>query len=1184
MLLKRLELYGFKSFADKVEIEFDNGITGVVGPNGSGKSNIGDAVRWVLGEQSAKSLRGSTMEDVIFNGAEDRNPLAWCEVNLIFDNSDSTVASEYSDLSVGRRFYRSGESEYYINKQRCRRKEIIDLFRDTGIGKEGYSIIGQGRIEDIISSKPEGRRDLFHEAVGIMKHRSKRDESTRRLENTRANVQRLVDKMEEMERQLKPLKRQCDNARRYLTLSESLKKLEINRFLVLYKKLNENNEYLKDEQKKLEDIERQCIENAEQTKNSIAAAQSQLDESNAELEAIQQKINQIEKDIASAENEIRLINERINFGMQTKMRLGDEIESANQRSVELKNQADALEQELNTKQQNLVTRKTEIEKYTALVEKTLAEYNKRQKELDQKKIQLIEKVTALSDSKTAVGKYETMIENLLSRKNAISIELESIDGDDTIYSNSKAELQSNIDGLDSQIKQMQQFSDELNNRRQEIKNALADAQVQSREKGVAYKTVENRISILKNMQSDHEGYDRAVKYLLESGDAQKYIDGIIGDIINVPAEYTKAVDIALGRAVQNVVTKDEYDAKELIRQLRNNKAGRATFFPLSAIKGRYPNDKERGLLKQKGCFGIAAELIKYDEKYTEIIYSLLGRTAVCENLDIAVELAKQCSFSLRFVTLEGDVVNAGGSMSGGSAKSQSGSILARRTEIAEYEKQLIFVKDSYKQSEKSTEKLSKEMEDIQKEIDAHSSSVNEANIALVRELEKMERLNELWGKNTNSKDALMQELKNIENSLDDLYKSIEDITSSKGNIGEDQTLAQEEIKQEQAELNELGENLDELQHTLNSLMIRDAADEKELANVKKDITRLRQDSINVVTDAEKKQSETQGSDQVIKEQEEEINAFNEKIAALQADLQNANEELKTAMETRGNFSSKAKDAAESHEQAREQLLSITEKKFRLETKLDHNDTELINIQNRIWDMYELTYSNAQPFKDESFDFENSGEEIEDVRKKIKNMGTVNVNALEDYTNINERYNEHKVQYDDLIKAENDLLQVIDDLNTHMRNVFTHEFDMLNKYFKSAFTALFGGGEASLIIHDDEDILESGIDIIAQPPGKKLQHLSLLSGGEKALTAIAILFAMLKHRPSPFCLLDEIEAALDEANLNHFSRYLKDYSSETQFVIITHRRGTMEACDRLYGVTMEEKGISKMISVKISDYE
>ncbi|MEX1377876.1 MAG: chromosome segregation protein SMC [Eubacteriales bacterium] len=1184
MLLKRLELYGFKSFADKVEIEFDNGITGVVGPNGSGKSNIGDAVRWVLGEQSAKSLRGSKMEDVIFNGAESRNPLAWCEVNLVFDNSDSTVASEYSDLSVGRRFYRSGESEYYINKQRCRRKEIIDLFRDTGIGKEGYSIIGQGRIEDIISSKPEGRRDLFHEAVGIMKHRSKRDESTRRLENTRANVQRLVDKMDEMERQLKPLKRQCDNARRYLTLSESLKKLEINRFLVLYKKLNENNEYLKDEQKKLEDIEKQCIENAEQTKNSIAAAQSQLDESNAELEAIQQKINQIEKDIASAENEIRLINERINFGMQTKMRLGDEIESANQRSVELKNQADILEQELGTKQEKLNSRKTEIEKYTALVEEKLAEYNKRQKELDQKKIQLIEKVTALSDSKTAVGKYETMIENLLARKEAISRELEAIDGDDTIYSNSKAELQSNIDELDSQIKQMQQKASELNAKRQETKTALADAQVQSREKGVAYRTVENRISILKNMQSDHEGYDRAVKYLLESENAQKYIDGIIGDIIDVPKEYTKAVDIALGRAVQNVVTKDEYDAKELIRQLRENKAGRATFFPLSAIKGRYPNDRERNTLKQKGCFGIAAELIQYDDKYTEIIYSLLGRTAVCENLDVAVELAKQCSFSLRFVTLEGDVVNSGGSMSGGSAKSQSGSILARRTEIAEYEKQLVFVKDSYKQSEKSAEKLSKELEDIQKEMDAHSSAANETNIALVRELEKMDRLNELWGKSTNSKDTLSVELQNIENSLDDLYKSIEEITSSKGDIGGDQALAQEQIKDEQAELNELGESLDELQHELNSLMIRDATDEKELANVKKDIARLRQDSVNVVTDAQKKQSETQGSEQVIKEQEEQIGLLNAKIETLKADLENANLELKTAMEARGNFSSKAKEAAESHEQAREQLLSITEKKFRLETKLDHNDTELINIQNRIWDMYELTYANAQPFKDDEFNFENSGEEIDDVRKKIKNMGTVNVNALEDYTNINERYNEHKVQYDDLIKAESDLLQVIDDLNKHMRDVFNKEFEKLNTYFKSAFTALFGGGEASLIIHDDEDILESGIDIIAQPPGKKLQHLSLLSGGEKALTAIAILFAMLKHRPSPFCLLDEIEAALDEANLNHFSKYLQDYSKETQFVIITHRRGTMESCDRLYGVTMEEKGISKMISVKISDYE
>lgn len=1184
MLLKRLELYGFKSFADKVEIEFDSGITGVVGPNGSGKSNIGDAVRWVLGEQSAKSLRGSKMEDVIFNGAESRNPLAWCEVNLIFDNTDAQVDSEYSELSVGRRFYRSGESEYYMNKQRCRRKEIIDLFRDTGIGKEGYSIIGQGRIENIISAKPEGRRDLFHEAVGIMKHRSKRDESNRRLDHTRANVQRLVDKMEEMERQLRPLKRQCDNARRYLTLSERLKTLEINKFLVLYSQLNETIETLKAQQKRLEEIEKQSISNVENTKNTIGTAQRQLDESNVALENIQQKINQIEKNIATAENEIKLINERINFGMQTTLRLGDEIEIAAKRSLELVGQADILQTDLGEKESSQNIRKSDINKYTQMVETAMAQYNQKQKDLDDKKLKLIERVTTLSDSKTAVGKYETMVENLGSRKAAIHRELESIGDDDTIYSKSKTEIQTNVDAMDLQIENMKSTDGELHAKRDRVKVALASTQIQSREKGVSYRTIENRIAILNNMQLDHEGYDRAVKYLLESENAKKYISGIIGDIVQVPAKYTKAVDAALGRAVQNVVTKNEYDAKELIRQLRDNKAGRATFFPLTAIKGRYPNDRERALLKEQGCWGIGADLISYNDKYSDIIHSLLGRTAICENLDIAIELAKKCDFSLRFVTLEGDIVNAGGSMSGGSSKSKSSSILSRRAEITEYEKQLVYVKDSYKLAAKEAEKLDKELEGVQSEIDKHLANLNETNIALVRELEKMGRLNELWSKNNTSQSTLQEELNNINNNLNDLYKSIEDITSSKGDIGEDELQAQEHIKREQAKLNEQGEDLDELQHQLNSLLIRDAADEKELANVKKDIDRLRRDSKTVISDAQKKQSETQDSAQIIKEQENMIEKYKDEIKLLNKNLEQANMELKTALETRGNLSSKANDAAESHEQAREQLLSITEKKFRMETKLDHNDTELINIQNRIWDMYELTYANAKPLENVEFDFAASTEEIESTRRKIKSMGIVNVNALEDYTNINERYNEHKVQYDDLIKAESDLLQVIEDLNKHMRAVFAKEFEKLNEYFGAAFTALFDGGEASLIIHDEEDILESGIDIIAQPPGKKLQHLSLLSGGEKALTAIAILFAMLKHRPSPFCLLDEIEAALDEANLLHFARFVKDYSNDTQFVIITHRRGTMEACDRLYGVTMEEKGVSKMISVKISDYE
>ena len=1184
MLLKRLELYGFKSFADKIEIEFDEGITGIVGPNGSGKSNIGDAVRWVLGEQSAKSLRGSKMEDVIFNGAQNRSPLAWCEVNLIFDNTDYKVNTEYSELAVSRRFYRSGESEYYLNKQRCLRKEIIDLFRDTGIGKEGYSIIGQGRIEDIISSKPEGRRDLFHEAVGIMKHRSKRDEANRRLENTRGNVQRLVDKMEEMERQLKPLKRQCDNARRYLTLSERLKSLEINKFLVLYKQLNEAIDSLKAEQKNLEEIEKQSISNAENTKKSIADAQKELDESNIALESIQQNINTIEKDIAAAENEIKLINERINFGMQTTLRLGDEIEFAKQRSSELQNQADELEKDLSGKEETRSQRKSEIEKYTDLVEAATAEYNLKQKSLDEKKIRLIEQVTALSDSKTAMGKYETMIESLSARKSAIEKDLESIGDDDDIYSKSKTEIQSNIDLVDAEISHMKSALNDMHQKREQTKKLISDAQMQSREKGVAYKTIENRITILKNMQSDHEGYDRALKYLLESESAKKYVTGIIGDIIEVPAKYTKAIDTALGRAVQNVVTKNEYDAKELIRQLRENKSGRATFFPLTAIKGRYPSDSERSLLKENGCFGIGAELIEYDGKYSEIIYSLLGRTAVCENMDIAVELAKKSKFSLRFVTLEGDIVNAGGSMTGGSSKSESGSILSRRAEISEYEQQLVYVKDSYKQAIKESEKLDAELEELHSEIDKQTEAINETNISLVRELEKMQRLNELSGKNSNSKNSLLNEMREIEDNLANLYSSIEEITSSKGDIGEDQTKAQELIKEEQAKLNELGEDLDELQHRLNSLLIRDAADEKELFGVKKDIARLRTDSKTVVSDAQKKQSETLDSAQIIKEQEESIEAQRTIITALNKELEQAKAELAVATETKISMSRKSNHAIESHEQAREHLLSVTEKKFKLETRLDHSSTELITIQNRIWDMYELTYANALSFADPEFDLESSKEEIESSRTKIKNMGAVNVNALEDYTEINERYSEHKVQYDDLIKAESDLLTVIDDLNKHMRNIFTKEFDKLNEYFRSTFTALFGGGEARLIIHDDEDILESGIDIIAQPPGKKLQHLSLLSGGEKALTAIAILFAMLKHKPSPMCLLDEIEAALDEANLNHFAKYVKDYSSDTQFVIITHRRGKMESCDRLYGVTMEEKGVSKMISVKISDYE
>lgn len=1183
MHLKKLELYGFKSFADKVEIEFDKGITGVVGPNGSGKSNIGDAMRWVLGESSARSLRGAKMEDIIFNGAQKRNALGWCEVTLVFDNEDGALPIEYSEVAVSRRVYRSGEGEYFINRASCRRKDIIDLFRDTGIGREGYSIIGQGRIADMLSHKPEERRDVFHEAAGIMKYRSRRDEAQRRLDSTRVNIQRLSDIMEEMERQLGPLKRQSRNARKYMEISDKLKELEINLFLIDYEKLNNE---IKSAEQEIENINQQMSQETGANDTNAQKAQAlaeSIEENEHEVERIRYDIDTLNERLNFFSGQQLVMKERLTFAQMEQKRLLEEIEEDESRILELEQEARELGEALEGKGEGSQKISQDIEDIKSRIASIDQETKTRQAEIDAKKTEMMSGLQMMADIGSSSGRLQAMIESYSSRMEEINENLSAALRQKEINDDVGRDLSEAVNKLNHEIESLQIKAESHARQRDEMRVRRSELEEDLQAKRDKVRNIETRIQLIENLIKDYEGFSNTVRFLLSHGRAKTLVEGVVADIVDVPNEYATAVERALGGAMQHIVTESDYEAKELISILRQNRAGRATFLPISAIRGRYLNDRERGLLGMKGCIGVAAELIGYEDKYNGIIYSLLGRTIICEDIDTATDLAKRVRHSCRFVTLKGDMVNPGGSMSGGSRGARESSLIGRRSQLDELQNLFGNIKKSAATAEKDLQEHSGKMQSQRSAMESDIAELNEARVAYAREAERFEKFKAAQSENDERIAELNAQLEKINQNIEDVKNEVASVESKSQDAKFKETVSREEIAKAQAHVNRLLEDRDEMQNHLDSLMSLSAADEKERAKAEERISWLGEEVGRVKEQIIQKKAQYEKNEEDSKKSEEDLNATSQTTGDGKAELEAMNTQLKDKNAWLERERKNLKSIQELLGVSQKRQIELSEKKHSIEMKHERSTLELERIQNRIWDFYELTYQGTLEFRNTELDLTGAQEEVEKMRRQIRAMGTVNVNAVSEYAELNERYTEHKTQHDDLVVAEEDLLKVIKELNKQMREKFLSEFKILNEYFTQSFTSLFGGGRAQLSLSDEDDVLNSGINIEAQPPGKKLQMLSLLSGGEKALTAAAILFAMLRHRPSPFCLLDEIETALDEANLHHFADFLKKYSKDTQFVVITHRRPTMESCDVLYGVTMQEKGVSKMISVKLADY-
>ena len=1182
MRLKRLEIYGFKSFADRTVVVFDQGITGIVGPNGSGKSNLSDAVRWVLGEQSAKALRGGKMEDVIFNGTQKRKRLGYCEVSLVFDNEDHALSVDYTEVMITRRVYRSGEGEYYINKSACRLKDIVELFRDTGVGREGYSIIGQGRIDEILSQKSEDRRGVFEEAAGIVKYRTRKEESEKRLANMRENLSRVEDIIAELESQLEPLEKASETARRYLNLRDELRVLECSAFVLRSDRAGERiaeaeqmlsglKEAIANEEKRADELSVQrekANESAQKHENEVTAAHDAVLELTRETEAREGELGVLRAEINRMEKDVLALSQEEDVKRARSAALDEEIAKNEQDALANRTKIIELTRRLGQKEEAL---------HTAQEEARQAE-----EKLEAHKSAIIDAMNRLSDVRTSEARLSTMRKELERRGEEADAQHEELAQTasrmDEQLAQAADELEQAKRGETEKTEIEQKIEQEAQDTAQKIavvQKALGDANGQKQ-------AASSRLRVLREMERDYAGYQQAVKQVLLHARGNAGVRGVVASLMRVPKQLERAVEAVLGGALQNVVTTDEYIARDMIAYLRQNKLGRATFLPMTTISGRTLSQQERQALTMPGCVGVASELIEFDEQYRGIVENLLGRTVIAENLDAGIEIMRRGRHAFRLVTLEGDVMHSGGSMTGGSSASRMTSLLSREREIKEHEKLLVELEEKITDYTRRLERGEAVRQEIKQRRAQAFEDIRQAQIDVSIAQERVRTLTVQREDHRAQQDRCDLLQKQIAQNLEQIDSQLAGARDTQA--GEQKT--NEEMNRQTAALSdalyEKREALDALREETQNLRVTLAACERDANALNQDGARMRREQSAVGVQIGEAHENREALTLRHQQSTQQLARDTAEQQACAARLEAARQDLAAKQNTRNEGQEQIRSLTQEIDNLRETLAMDMDKCHKAELVLGRTQSELEQMQQRIWDDYELTYAGAKEYLTEPFDMAGSDKRSADIRREIRAMGPVNVTAVEDYRACRERYDELASQRDDLVKAQDDLLGIIDSLQKQMEKQFLENFRLLQQYLSETFVKLFGGGKAELRLMDEKDVLGCGIEIVAQPPGKKLQMLSLLSGGERALTAIAILFAMLRLKPTPFCFLDEIEAALDDGNISTFADYLRDFSKDTQFVVVTHRKGTMERCDGLYGVAMEEKGVSKMLSVELKD--
>ncbi len=1178
MYLKKIEVQGFKSFANKLLFEFDNGITGIVGPNGSGKSNIADAVRWVLGEQSAKQLRGSKMEDIIFAGTETRKPVSFASVSLTIDNSDKKLDIDYSEVTVTRRVFRSGESEYLLNGNTCRLKDINELFYDTGIGKEGYSIIGQGQIDKILSGKAEERRELFDEAAGIVKFKKRKNETQKSLDNESQNLIRINDILAELEKQVGPLARQSDKAKEYLRLKEYLKKYEVNLFL-----LEESS--TKGELTKVTgnlDIVNEELEKAgnrlEEIKSVYDEKDNEVSELTARIDELTAKKNQAEIDKNRLESQIEILKEQINSANMNDSHLADRLKEINDQIAERNEEKQKLLKQkfdISSEVDDIFARQNEIDREVDALRK---ETDGLSNEIENRKNSIFDNLNKKGTIKASIQRYESMQEQVNIRKAELTGKLINFKTDESEFDvsikDAKDKLDSvnkEIDGLVSENNRLMALSDENKEERNTKKQKLQAAKEQNMRS-------QTKLESLKNIAERYDGYGNSIRKVMECKEQNSGILGVVADIVKTEKKYEIAIETALGGTIQNIVTDNEETAKKMIAYLKKNQYGRATFLPLSAVSGK--NNRRDNLERESGFIGYANELVKVDLQYKGLADYLLGRCVVVDNIDNALHLNKAHGYSLKIVTLEGELLNPGGSMTGGAFRNSS-NLLGRRREIEKLEKvvssteKVIFSLSADIDRlggliNEATDKIAKNTEIIQnKKLAKNTLEINYNQLA--------DKKNEIQSVYENNK----REEKEIEIQLKDIRAELESSNKELEKIENDNELNTKEISDATQRLNDLKNKLEEKNKIAESIHIeysqiaqKSQFAEESVKRILREINRLK----DGISDLEDSKEESQTEIAVRSSQIEEIT---DTIKTAAAEIESYSSELTDLKSRKEEGQATLKGFFTTREECQNNLVTLEKEQFRLsqnKEKLENNRDSKIEY---MWNEYELTLSEATQLKDDELsDASEIKKIVTDTKNEIRKLGDVNVNAIEDYKEVAERYEFLKNQHDDLVSARDKLITVIEELDKNMREQFTTKFEEIKIEFDKVFRQLFGGGKGTIELDPEADILDAAITIISQPPGKKLQNMMQLSGGEKALTAICLLFAIQNLKPSPFCLLDEIEAALDDSNVDRYAKYLHKLTKNTQFIVITHRRGTMAAADRLYGITMQEKGVSTLVSVDL----
>lgn len=1181
MYLKSIEIHGFKSFANKIVFQFHNGITGIVGPNGSGKSNVADAVRWVLGEQRIKQLRGASMQDVIFSGTETRKPLSYAYVAITLDNSDHQLAIDYDEVTVARRIYRSGESEYLINGTPCRLKDVNELFYDTGIGKEGYSIIGQGQIDKILSGKPEERRELFDEAAGIVKFKRRKAAAQTKLENEKQNLVRVNDILSELEKQVGPLEKQSEVAKVYLRKKEELKSLDINVFLLENKRLREQ------------------LASAEEKYN---LASTELVETGEKYEGIKEEYERIQQEIESLDTAIEAAREQLTDTglMRGKLEgeinvLKEQINSAHGSENHLNNRKAALEEEIAGKEQekqDILTDKkdtdTQVQEIAEAAAKAKADLEAIQNKITELnnnieagKNTIIGELNQRATIKSKMGRFDTMMEQINIRKAELNSRLLRAKSDEAAREETVKKLEETFETVTEELRQMteQEAASELE--LGNIRENLTGLDAKLRETQTRFHQEQSKLEALTNITERYDGYGGSVKKVMEQKEKEKGIIGVVADIIQVEAKYETAIETALGGNIQNIVTDNGETAKHMIGFLKQNRLGRATFLPLTSIT-KPQEFKNPEALKEKGVIGMADELVGTEEEYRNVAKAMLGRIVVVDNVDNAVKIARKFDYGIRMVTLEGELLVPGGAISGGAFKNNS-NLLGRRREMDELEKKVKKLSEditTYNQKIEDTKskrnKLRMDLEALKTEMQRKSIEQNTARLNISQARERMEEEAE-------SAQSLKLEEQEIETKIFEIRSGKESITQELAASEELEKTTQEQILGFQKELESC--RLEESEASAHAgewevkvEKMRQALDYKQ-ANVDRiggELERA-QAELNEILEALTENA------QEVERKKNNILEIEKTIAASHENQDASRKKLDEDLAKKEELSAKQKDFFRSREEMSECMNALDKEVYRLGEQKKKLEDGIEGQINYMWDEYEITLSDAAGLRNEEMnDLPVMKREISGLKDEIRKLGNVNVNAIEDYKNLMERYTFMKTQHDDLVEAEKTLEGIIEELDTAMRKQFTEKFVEISREFDKVFKELFGGGKGTLELMEDEDILEAGIRIIAQPPGKKLQNMMQLSGGEKALSAISLLFAIQNLKPSPFCLLDEIEAALDDSNVGRFAKYLHKLTKNTQFIVITHRRGTMEQVDRLYGITMQEKGVSTLVSVNLID--